>query len=265
MPVKKYFKKVLSCLGFEIINKKLIEQADDPYFVLSKILREYDVKTIIDAGASIGSTSLKLANLFPQACVHAVEPYPPFFKELSELAKINKQVKPHEMAFAEKSSRTFLNINRSEGTNSLLDCHPNSSKVFGDLLVKKGQIEILSETIDNFIQSQLIDKVDILKLDLQGYELLAIEGCSNSLHLGKIKVILCEIIFEDIYKGQTRPYDLINFLIKEHSFKFLNFYQKNYHQGRLLQADVILFHESLLNTIQNNCQNSFHPYSNLLL
>ena len=79
MSVKQNMKKVLSYLGFEIINKKLIEQAEDPILFYREILLIM-IETIIDAGASIGSTSLNFAKLFPQACVHAVEPYPPFLK-----------------------------------------------------------------------------------------------------------------------------------------------------------------------------------------
>ena len=264
MSVKQNMKKVLSYLGFEIINKKLIEQAEDPYFVLSKILSNYDVETIIDAGASIGSTSLNFAKLFPQACVHAVEPYPPFYKKLSELTKIKKQVKPHQLAFAEKSGNKFLNINRSEGTNSLLDCHPDSSKVFSDLLEKKGQIKVATETIDNFIESQLIDRVDILKLDLQGYELFAIEGCTKSLNLGKIKIILCEIIFDKLYKTQPFGSKLLDKLISGYDFKFYNLYQPHYHHGQLIQIDALLLHSSIIHNVKSSIINNFHPYSKFI-
>ena len=261
MSVKKYIKRIFSYLGFEIINKKLIEQADDPYFVLSKILKEYDVKTIIDAGASIGSTSLNLANLFPQACVHAVEPYPPFFEKLSKISKNQKRVKPHQLAFAEKNGITHLQINKSEGTNSLLKYHPNSTAVFGNHLEKKGEIEVKSLTIDHFIQSQLIDRVDILKLDLQGYELLAIEGCSQSLQLGKIKVILCEIIIDKLYENQPVCTTILDKLVKEFNFKLFNFFQPHYHHGKLIQFDALFIHSDLMDCVNNSVKNTFHSYS----
>lgn len=261
MSVKKYIKRIFSYLGFEIINRKLLEQADDPYFVLSKILKGHHIKTIIDAGASIGSTSLKLANLFPEACVHAVEPYHPFYKKLSEISKFTKQIKSHQLAFAEKCGSTYLNINKSEGTNSLLNCNPNSSAVFGNLLVKKGGVEVKTETIDKFLQRNDIDQVDILKLDLQGYELFAIEGCSKSLQLDKINVILCEVIIDNLYENQPVWSTLLDKLVRKFNFTFFDFYQPHYHHGQLIQFDALFIHSNIIKDVKNSVKVSFHPHS----
>lgn len=261
MTAKLYIKKLLNGIGFEIFNKKLLEKTDDPYFVLSKVLMDYEVRTIIDGGASIGSTSLKLAKLFPKACIHSIEPYPPFFEKLSKISKNQKRVKPHQLAFAEKNGITHLQINKSEGTNSLLKYHPDSTAVFGNLLEKKGEIEVKSVTIDHFIQSQLIDKVDILKLDLQGYELLAIEGCLQSLQLRKIKVILCEIIFDKLYENQPLCTTLLDKLVNNFNFKLFNFFQPHYHHGKLIQFDALFIHSDLMDCVNNSVKNTFHSYS----
>lgn len=261
MSAKLYIKKLLSGIGFEIFNKKLLEKADDSYFVLSKLLLDYEVRTIIDGGASIGSNSLKLANLFPKAFIHSIEPYPPFFQKLSEISKIQKRVKPHQLAFAEKNGTTHLKINKSEGTNSLLQNRLDSSAGFGKLLQNKGEIEVRSVTIDHFIESQFIEKVDILKLDLQGYELFAVEGCKKSLQQGKIKVILCEIIIDKLYENQPFGTTLIEKLVREFDFNFFNFFQPHHHHGRLIQFDALLIHSDLMVGVNNSSKESFHPYS----
>lgn len=263
--LKYFIKKKINAFGYEIKSSSQISSSDDPIFILSKILSPDKVRYIIDGGASIGNTSNRLSNLFQKAKIHAIDPYPPFFEALSRASNRNPKIRAHNAALSNYDGNSTLNINMSEGTNSLLDIKDVNSKVFGDLLAKKDQIEVVCKTLDSFTEENSIENIDILKLDLQGYELKALQGATKILQKQKVGVLLCEIIFEDIYEDQTRPYELINFLIKEHSFKFFNFYQKNYHHGRLLQADVILFHESLLNSIQNNCQNSFHSYSNLLL
>lgn len=263
--IKYFIKRKIHKLGYEIHNSDQISSSDDPIFILSKLLSNNEVRYIIDGGASIGSTSILLSNLFPKAKIFSIDPYPPFFKALIHASNRNPNISAHNTALSNYNGISTLNINMSEGTNSLLDIKDENSRVYGDLLAKKDQIEVVCTTLDSFTEENSIENIDILKLDLQGHELKALEGASKILQKQKVGILLCEIIFEDIYEGQTRPYELINFLIKEHSFKFFNFYQKNYHRGRLLQADIILFHESLLDIIKNNCENSFHPYSNLLL
>lgn len=263
--IKYFIKKRINAFGYEIKSSDQISSSDDPIFILSKILVPDKVRYIIDGGASIGNTSIRLSNLFPKAKVFSIDPYPPFFNALIQASNRNPNISAHNTALSNYDGNSTLNINMSEGTNSLLNTNKANLKVFGDLLAKKDQIEVVCTTLDSFTKANSIENIDILKLDLQGYELKALQGATKILQKQKVGVLLCEIIFEDIYEDQTRPYELINFLIKEHSFKLFNFYQKNYHQGRLLQADAILFHESLMNTIQNNCQNSFHPYSNILI
>ena len=75
MTTKLYIKKLLNPFGFEIFNKKLLEKADNPYFVLSKVLKDYNVKTIIDGGTSIRSNGLILAKLFHPSRFYFLIPY----------------------------------------------------------------------------------------------------------------------------------------------------------------------------------------------
>ena len=76
----KFFKNIIKKLfmhyNLEIRNYSQFETSDDPYQIISKIINPNDVDTIIDGGASIGDTSQILTELFPQAIVHAFEPFP---------------------------------------------------------------------------------------------------------------------------------------------------------------------------------------------
>ena len=60
------------------------------------------------------------------------------------------------------------------------------------------------------MQENKIESVDILKLDLQGGELDALDGASKSLKEGKIKCILCEVMFECHYYNQPSAGKLLN-------------------------------------------------------
>ena len=263
--IKSFIRETFNKHGYEFQKSKLLTTSDDPFFILSKLLCRDEVNSIVDAGASIGETSKRLSNFYPKAKIYAIEPFPPFFEKLSYLSKDNYNISAHNIALSSFNGKSKLNINRSEGTNSLLDSNLEYSEIFDNLLIKKDQIEVNCTTLDSFTEENKIESLDIFKLDLQGYETKAIEGASNFLHNNKVGVIMCEIIFEELYKGQGNPFELMHYLVEKYSFKFLNFYQKLYHKGKLLQADAILIHKSKFDEIWTNCEKSFHAHSKFLL
>ena len=58
-----FLKKLLSVLGYNLVNTKLSEDSDDPFLVISRIFKCESIRTIIDGGASIGETSLRFLTL----------------------------------------------------------------------------------------------------------------------------------------------------------------------------------------------------------
>ena len=263
--IKSFIRETFNKHGYELQKSKLLTASDDPFFILSKLLCPDEVNSIVDAGASIGETSKRLSNFFPKAKIYAIEPFPSFFKTLSCLSKDNYNICAHNIALSNFNGKSKLNINKSEGTNSLLDTNLEYLEIFDNLLKKEDQIEVNCTTLDSFTEENKIESLDIFKLDLQGYETKAIEGASNFLQNNKVGVILCEIIFENIYKGQGNSFELMNYLVEKFSFKFFNLYQKLYHKGELIQADAILIHKSKFDEIWTNCEKSFHAHSKFLL
>lgn len=263
--IKSFIKASLNTLGYELHKSKMLTASDDPFFILSKLLYPEKVNIIVDAGASIGNTSTRFSSLFPCAKIHSIEPYPIFYRTLHRVSKSNLNIVPHKIALSNFNGLSKLNINYSKGTNSFLDTNSEHSEILGNLLKKEKEIVVKCRTLDAFTEENKIESLDILKLDLQGYESKAIEGANNILEKDKVGVILCEIIFEDFYKGQTDPFELLKCLLDQYSFSFFNLYQEVYHKGKLLQADAILIHKSKINEIRSNCENTFHYHSKFLL
>ena len=252
-------------IGLEIRSKSLHEIKDDPYHVLSIILKRKKVETIIDAGASIGETSPKLANIFPNAKVHAIEPYEPFCELIRGLKKEQPRVIEHQVALSDNDGVEELNINKSKGTNSLLGSAQEAKNLYGNELDTTGKVKVKTQKFDSFITENKIDKIDILKLDLQGNEYAALTGAKNTLEEGNIKVIMCEILFANHYKNQSDPVKLLELLIGRHDFEIFSFYQSHYHRGKLLQTDAILIHASIIKDVLKSAKKGFHAHSKLPL
>ena len=86
---------IVSMFGYELIPKKLNDVADDPIAILGLLFQSEEVSVIIDGGASIGDTSQKFSNLFPNATIFAFEPYPPFWDELKKKKRGKSTNKGH--------------------------------------------------------------------------------------------------------------------------------------------------------------------------
>jgi hypothetical protein len=63
--IKSFIKETLNNFGYELQKSKLLTTSDEPFFVLSKLLCPDEVKSIADAGASIGETP-KLLSKFDE-------------------------------------------------------------------------------------------------------------------------------------------------------------------------------------------------------
>ena len=254
----------LDRFGFDLRRKKLHEQADDPYHAISILLDKEKTRTIIDAGASIGDISQKLTEMFPLATVHAIEPYPPFHAHLEKLAIKNKSIRPAKLALSDGNGSKFLQVNKSEGTNSLLRSNEEGKAIYGDLLSTTGEIKVKTQMLDDFIHENSIEQVDLLKLDLQGGEINAVKGAKETLGKGRVKSILCEVMFRKCYERQSEWGELVN-EIMDHGFVLYNFFDPQYVNGQLCQADGLFLHESIIKSALKQGNMHFHSYSNILI
>lgn len=259
--VKKLIHSILDLLGYHLRRNKTIEQSDDPYHAISILLDKEKTITIIDAGASIGDISQKLMKMFPLATVHSIEPYPPFHAHLEKIATNNPRLVVKKLALSDENGSRFLQINKSEGTNSLLKSNDKGKEIYGELLSNTGEIEVKSQTLDDYIIENSIEQVDLLKLDLQGSELPALTGSAKALTDGKIKCILCEIMFQPHYESQPSASEILHELMDKHDYTLFNLYQHHYHHGYLCQTDALLFHSSIYKTAIKKACLAFHPHS----
>ena len=97
-----------------------MEHSDEPFFITAKILKESSINIIVDGGASIGDTSLRLSELFPDSKVYAFEPYLPLIEILKKKTKDNSNIEVQPFALDKTKGRRAMIVNESEGKNSLL-------------------------------------------------------------------------------------------------------------------------------------------------
>ena len=239
---KNQINKIFRRFGFEVHGIGYMQSIKKSDFILDAYKVQHEIigknaNVIFDIGANRGDTVLKYAELFPNATNYAFEPFPKSFLKLQENTKDNFRIKNFQLGISENSGETVFYSNFNEDTNSLL----RSSEIglSSDVQVKNlTSIIINTTTIDKFCNENNIESIDILKMDIQGGELLALKGAVNLLKQKKVKLIYIETYFRKQYLNQPLFHDVSLFLF-EYGYHLQDIYAPIYGKGSLAWCDVI--------------------------
>ncbi len=153
---------------------------------------------VVDSGANIGQMLLYLAQWVPQGKVLAFEPGTEQAEWLSECLAINTKLPVEVLRVGLGASATQLRL-RSYGPSYIHGYWSRVSETEGE------PIQIVRLADELAVRS--IEKVDLWKLDVEGYEMPALQGAEVLLKEQRIKAIYAEIgKLGDQYGEEVRDY-----------------------------------------------------------
>lgn len=156
-------------------------------FDLKRILPEIPIH-IIDAGANIGEVSKELSYYFPLANIYAFEPISQTYHQLIKNIELLKNINSQPFALGKTEEAIELYLNPESTINSIKSTYLNLNNAIG-----KEKINI--KRLDKFCETANIQHINILKIDVEGYEFEVLDGCGNMLH-NQIDCILLEVGYE---------------------------------------------------------------------
>jgi FkbM family methyltransferase len=171
---------------------------------------------IIEAGAHIGFDTEELARRFPEGTIYAFEPVPDIFKQLVERTHPYKNVHCIPFALSDKVGYFMMYVSSglSDGSSSLF--RPKSHlKDHPDVIFDK-TIHVPCITLDYWMKTTNIEKVDLLWLDMQGYELNALKA--GTVVLESALAIYTEVNLKEVYEGAPLYGELRDWL-EAHNYK----------------------------------------------
>ena len=154
-------------------------------FVFTRLLERG--MTVIDAGANIGQYTLLAATATgPQGRVHAFEPVPANFNRLRQHVHDNglANVVLNRTALWSHPTRLDLGLDPEEANNA--GCY--SVAAAG----RPGAVATEAIALDDYVASNNIARVDLMKIDIEGAELPALRGAQRTLRRFK-PLLLMEI------------------------------------------------------------------------
>lgn len=198
-------------IGFELFINGIYEA---PHI---KFINRYlkNAKVFLDIGANIGAISIPLAKLNPGVKVYSIEASPKVFGYLLENIRLNNllNIDYYNLAITDSVQRKipFYSPDDQFGKGSL-------SAIF----TKTAEL-VDSMTLDIFVAEKNIERIDIIKLDVEGYEYQALKGGEKTLTSNKApKVILMEFVdwTEDLANNERGASQK---LLLEYGYKLFDF------------------------------------------
>lgn len=224
--IRNTVKKLAKTVGIDISYLRMEKAYKD-----QKKLTENKINPVVfDCGASVGQTTAKYLNLHPASRIYAFEPFPESLAAFTARIK-NERVSTHQLAVSDTDGDKTLYINDLRYANSLLPLTEEMQKGKNSSFHFKadGSKTVRTVRIDTFCRERKIEKIDILKFDIQGGELAALKGATKLLSQKKIGLIYTEIWFTRAYEGQPLYDELCTFLAQ---FGYIPYSLYNVHEDK---------------------------------
>jgi FkbM family methyltransferase len=195
-------------------------------------------ETLVDIGANEGQFLFAALDYFRPRRFLSVEMLP----DIAERLRMDPRLAGYQgavLSCAVGECRQRVPMLRSvfSQASSLLALDPRAADWYGMDLTQRdgGFVEV--RTLDEICAEHAIDRIDVLKIDVQGYELKVIRGGERA--LGRTANLIIEVEFVPVYAGQAPAAGILREL-EDRGFE-LRHYLSQYRNpdGQLLHADVL--------------------------
>jgi len=203
--LRKFGERAIAFNAFEpVLSRKLLD-----------IIKDDDV--IFDVGSWIGYYTLLAAK--KAKTVIAIEPDDTNYDRLKRNVQLNgfSNVTALNLAVGDKHSESIL-VKGPSTSNNRID-----SEGVGKI--------VKIDTLDNIIDELKINEIDVLIMDVEGYEYYALKGLTRSLSKKALKNIFCEVHPDILRENGLSDRDVIDMLSEsEYGTEFLGKkYARPYH------------------------------------
>lgn len=199
-----------------------------------------DRPVVIDVGAHVGMSVRRYLTLFPNATLHSFEPFPESFARLEAATSAIANVNIHMVALAdEPGERRFFVADHYTATNSLLQRPFSGRRYYPFGADVEERLTVAVDTLDRFCHHRRISHIDLLKLDVQGGELLVLQGATDLLRRHAVDVIYTEAAFVPHYEGGVLFHELAQFL-QAYGYSLFNLFELHVaRNGQLRYCDAL--------------------------
>jgi len=190
---------------------------------LKALFNTTDALTIFEIGACEGEDSIKYARLFTNAKIYAFEPLP------QNVAMAQNNILDHNaqnvvlynkaLSLSEGKAEFYISDGRPDtapesdwdyGNKSSSLLPPDKHVQMAPFIKFDRKIEVETISLENFCREHGIASIDYIHMDVQGAELMVLQGAGK--FISQIKVIWLEVAKIALYKDQPLVNDITRFM-----------------------------------------------------
>lgn len=203
----------------------------------TSVLRQLDgCRTVVDIGANRGQFALVARHCLPAATVVSCEPLSGPAALFRRVFAGDSRVRLFEVAIGPESGEAVIHLSSRDDSSSLLPITARQNALFPGT-AEAGTAIIRVARLADHVSAEAIAPPALLKLDVQGFELLALAGCEAL--LDRFAWVYVECSFVELYAGQAFADAVITWL-DDREFILRGVYNMAYDAaGRAVQADFL--------------------------
>lgn len=192
-------------------NKRFIQESQYSQYNHNYVKAKPN-EVIIDGGAYIGDTVQVFNDFVDSKCIiHSFEPSKVNFQKLKEYLIESQTVNVIANCYGldEKVGHYYMESDMTKESPA-------------NFLSTSGNELINITTIDSYVMQKNISKIDLIKLDIENYELAALKGAKDTIKKFKPKLQIC------VYHTPQQLTEIALFLSKEYGYKlYLGHHSQN--------------------------------------
>jgi FkbM family methyltransferase len=193
----------------------------DIYDIISQFR---DNMTIIECGFHIGNDTKNLCKIFKNGNIYSLEANKDLYEKLLNLKDKYNNLKLFNYAIYDKTGQNDFYIDSNpHGDSGASSCLKSTENYLNNYVKIENKIIVDSITLKDFILLNNINKIDILWLDIEGYEYYIL---NNSIDiLDKIEFIYLSVSFQE-FRENYKLYKDIKYLLENNNFNELIYWEK---------------------------------------
>lgn len=163
------------------LYRKSLPHGVDLFYDLERDFGLRQFRTVLDVGANVGQSALAYARAFPDARILCFEPVATAHAELVRATARESRIRCFDLALGESEGETRIHV----GADSRISSIPNRRP--GDR-----PLEVRMSTLAAFCAAHDIARIDLLKVDTEGFDLAVLRGAEALLSSGAVRFIQVE-------------------------------------------------------------------------
>jgi len=200
-------------------------------------LRSAGIQTVIDVGGFVGSFAYAVRTILPEVQIYSFEPVDENFASLEKNLSSPGHFQAFQTALGNRSGSIDFFRNDFVASSSVLEMADLHRQAFPQT-EHQVKVTVPVARLDDYLGKMTLQKRALLKIDVQGYEAVILEGAKETLK--QVDYLLTEVSYQTLYKDQPL-FDEMNTLITAQGFGYAGTFDSMFSplDGSILQSDAL--------------------------